>query len=112
MQSVFKSVVQLCSGLRFRLLLLVLLVCAPLVLLTLHTASEDRRRAMANWPQRAQRIAQLASREEALLIMQTRQLLLAMTESAAARSLDGNGCRGLLERLLAASPRYENVGIL
>ena len=29
-------------GLRFRLLLLVLLTCAPLVALTLHTASQER----------------------------------------------------------------------
>ncbi len=36
-------------GLRFRLLLLVLLACAPLVGLTLHTASKERRREVAAW---------------------------------------------------------------
>ena len=41
-------------GLRFRLLLLVLLACAPLVALTLHTASRERRRAVAAWSERAQ----------------------------------------------------------
>src|SRR5215813_206237 len=61
MRGALKGVIQVCFGLRFRLLLLVVLVCAPLVLLTLHTASEERRRAIANWPQRAQRMAQLVS---------------------------------------------------
>jgi hypothetical protein len=36
-------------GLRFRLLLLVLLACAPLVALAWHSAWEDRRRQLADW---------------------------------------------------------------
>src|SRR5436190_14325004 len=70
------------SGLRFRLLLLVLLTCTPLVCLTLRTASEERRRQITNWSQRAQKMTQLAVREEEKLIGGTRQLLLAIAESA------------------------------
>ena len=51
-------------SLRFRLLLPVLLACAPLVALTLHTASEGRRRAVAGWHEWAQRATRLARREE------------------------------------------------
>src|SRR5438067_2193203 len=79
---------KLLSGLRFRLILLVVLACTPLVIVTLHTASEDRRRALANWPQRAQRISQFAARDEQARIIQTRQLLLAVAESAPARALE------------------------
>ena len=59
-----KIVYRIFSGLRWRLLLLVLLACAPLIGLTLHTASEDRRRLVKEWNQRAQEMMQLATREE------------------------------------------------
>ena len=49
-----KMISRLVSGLRLRLLLLVLLACAPLVGLTLHTASEERRRLVKEWNQRSQ----------------------------------------------------------
>ena len=48
-----KIISRLVSGLRLRLLLLVLLACAPLVGLTLHTASEERRRLVKEWNQRS-----------------------------------------------------------
>lgn len=57
-------------GLRFRLLLLVLLVCTPLIVLTLYTASADRRRLLANWSQRSQRLIEIAQDEEKDLLGQ------------------------------------------
>ncbi|MGA2281882.1 MAG: hypothetical protein ABSG80_16450, partial [Verrucomicrobiota bacterium] len=69
---------RLVSGLRLRLLLLVLLACAPLVGLTLHTASEERRRLVKEWNQRSQEMMELATREEGRVIGQTRQLLLVL----------------------------------
>ena len=98
-------------GLRFRLLLLVLLVCAPLVLLTLHVAAEERRRAVAEWGKRAKNMTQLAQREEADLIGQTRQLLLAVSESSAARSGDREICKKSLEQVFASHPSYANLGM-
>src|SRR6516164_6263566 len=53
MRSLLRLIRQVFSGLRFRLLLLVLLTCAPLVAFMFHTASEDRRRAMTDWQQRS-----------------------------------------------------------
>jgi hypothetical protein len=44
--------------------LLVLLACAPLVGLTLHKASEERRRLVKKWNQRSQAMMELATREE------------------------------------------------
>lgn len=62
---------QVFSGLRLRLLVLVVLVCAPLVVLILHTAWEDRRRAEAGWQQRAQKLLQVTDREEQEVLAST-----------------------------------------
>ena len=89
---------RLVSGLRLRLLLLVLLACAPLVGLTLHTASEERRRLVKEWNQRSQEMMELATREEGRVIGQTRQLLLVLAESSPVRSGNRRDCRKLLLR--------------
>jgi hypothetical protein len=80
-------------GLRFRLLLLVLLVCAPLIALTLRTASNERRRAVADWSKQAQTLSRLARQEEADLLGKTHRLLFAGSESSAARSGNREACK-------------------
>lgn len=100
------------SGLRFRLLLLVVVTCAPLAGLTLHTAWDDRRRAEANWTHRAQKLTQLANRQEEQVIGETRQLLLAVAESAPVRSGNRRGCKELLGELIRSYPRYANFGVI
>src|ERR1051326_2172223 len=99
---------QVISGLRFRLLLLVLLVCAPLVVLILHTADEDRHRAMANWEQRSADMVPFAHSEEEEMVDATRQLLLAISESAEAHSLKAKSCQRFLAQQLHSYPRYAN----
>jgi PAS domain S-box-containing protein len=107
-----KIISRLVSGLRLRLLLLVLLACAPLVGLTLHTASEERRRLVKEWNQRSQEMMELATREEGRVIGQTRQLLLALAESSQVRSGNRRDCRKLLDELLGSYPRYANLGVV
>jgi len=103
---------QVAGGLRFRLLLLILLACAPLVALILHTAGEDRRRAMANWSQRSQRMLSIARDEEQQAIGGTRQLLLAVAESSSIRTLRPHRCKEYLDMLFGSYPRYANLGVL
>jgi len=103
---------QLLSGLQFRLLLLVVLACAPLAALTLHNASDERRRQVADWEQRVQETVQQATREEAKVVGQTRQLLLALAESSAVRSGNRRECKKLLDDLFASYPRYANLGLV
>src|SRR5438105_10338692 len=98
-------------GLRFRLLLLIALACAPLVILMLHTAGEDRRRALAGWGQRSQKISQIARREEREVIGATRQLLLAISESSSVRARDARRCKRWLDELFTTYPRYANLGV-
>ena len=112
MRSPFGVLNTLLYGLRFRLLLLVAVACAPLVALTVHTASEDRRRAQAGWRQKSQRLAQLAVREEDRLVGTTRQLLLAIAQSAPVRTTNPHASQKLMEHLFAAYPRYANLGVI
>jgi PAS domain S-box-containing protein len=103
---------QLFSGLRLRLVLLVLLACAPLVGLTLYTASEERQRLVQQWNQRSQDMMELATREEGRVIGQTHQLLLALAESSQVRSGNRRDCQKLLDELLGSYPRYANLGVV
>ena len=103
---------QFFSGLRFRLLLLVVLACAPLAGLMLHNASDARRRQVADWEQRSQEIARRASQEEGRVVGQTRQLLLAVAESSAVRAGNRRECNKLLDDLFASYPRYANLGLI
>ena len=112
MRTLVVFIAQVFSGLRFRLLLLVLLTCAPLVALMLHIAGEDRRHAMAGWKQRGQRLQQIARKEEQQAIGSTRQLLLAFSESAPVRSLNSRRCKKAVDELFTAYPRYANLGVL
>jgi PAS domain S-box-containing protein len=107
-----KIISRVVSGLRLRLLLLVLLACAPLVGLTLHTASEERRRLVQEWNQRSQEMMELAAREEGRVIGQTRQLLLALAESSPVRSGNRRDCKKLLDELFGSYPRYANLGVV
>ncbi|HTL18768.1 MAG TPA: cache domain-containing protein, partial [Patescibacteria group bacterium] len=112
MRSLTAAIARMFAGLRFRLLALVLLACAPLVVLMLHAAGEDRRRAIADWRQRAQDLQQIARRDEEELVGSTRQLLLAISESSYVRSLDARRCKKGLDDLFASYPRFANLGIL
>jgi signal transduction histidine kinase len=111
-RSLFGFFAQKLSGLRFRLLLLLLLVCAPLLALMLHTAGEDRRRAMASWQKRAEEMSQVAQREEQEMVSATHQLLLAIAESSAVHSMNPRRCKKFLVDELGSYPRYSNLAVL
>ena len=100
------------TSLRFRLLILIAIVCAPLIVLTLHRAGEDRRRAVSGWKQRSQRLMQLAAREQDKILRETRQLLTAMGESESVRTNSAAGCRQLVNGLFASYPQYANLAFM
>src|SRR5436190_663813 len=112
MRNLAKLLGHMFLGLRIRLLLLIVLTCTPLIILTLHTAGEDRRRAMSAWRQRAARMTQAVSREEEKLMGETRQLLIAMAESGSVRSGNRRNCKKLVDELYASYPRYANLGVM
>ncbi|MCX6928139.1 MAG: HAMP domain-containing protein [Verrucomicrobia bacterium] len=103
---------QLFSGLRFRLVLLVVLASLPPVVLTLHIARQDRQRQTAALRQRSQDMVKLAARKEDEMIAGTRQLLRAVAESAQVRSAQWGNATMLLRTLFADYPRYSNLGVI
>lgn len=111
-RKLLQFVAQICSALRFRLLLLVLLACVPLAALTLHTASEARRREQANWNQRLLKVQQLAGVEEERLLGHTRQVLLAVSVSGPVRSGNERACQRLLTEVFTNNPSYVNLAVL
>jgi signal transduction histidine kinase len=111
-KSLFRLIGQVLSGLRFRLLVLVVFTCAPLVVLIIHTSGEDRRRAMTSWEQRAQRVQQISQREEQEVIGGTRQLLLAIAESSPVASLNPRSCKRWLDEVFNSYQRFANLGLI
>jgi PAS domain S-box-containing protein len=103
---------QLFSGLRFRLVLLVMLASLPPVALTLHIARQDRQRQTAALRQRSQDMVKLAARKEDEMIAGTRQLLRAMAESSQVQSGRWGNCTKSLRTLFADYPRYANLGVI
>jgi signal transduction histidine kinase len=103
---------QLFSGLRFRLVLLVVLASLPPVVLTLHIARQDRQRQTAALRQRSLDMVKLAARKEDEMIAGTRQLLRALAESSQVQSARWGNCTKLLRTLFADYPRYANLGVI
>ncbi len=106
-----RTMCQLFSGLRFRLVLLVVLASLPPVVLTLHIARQDRQRQTAALRQRSQDMVKLAARKEDEMIAGTRQLLRALAESSQVQSARWGNCTKLLRTLFADS-RYANLGVI
>jgi PAS domain S-box-containing protein len=100
------------SGLRLRLLLLVVLASAAPVALALYQARQDRRQQTSDWRERSLETVQLTTRAEDELVTGTRQLLLTVAESSQVRSWRRTACNTLLAKLLANFPQYANVGII
>ena len=103
---------QLFSGLRFRLLVLVVLASLPPAVLSLHIARQDRQRQAAAVKQRSQDMVKFAARKEDEMIAGTRQLLRALAESSQVQSAQWENCTRLLRTLLADCPRYANLGVI
>lgn len=99
-------------GLRFRLLLLVLVACAPLAALTLHRAWEERQRQVAHWQRRAQQVAELALEQEENLLTAAKQLLFALAESPNIQPGAPGNQQKTLEEFLVLNPQYRNLGLV
>jgi putative nucleotidyltransferase with HDIG domain len=100
------------SGLRMRLLLLVLAAVLPALLLMLLAAQEQRQLAVADILSDTERLVALATLQEQELIDTTRQLLVALAELPDLRSGDATRCTALLSDLLPRYTRYLNLGLI
>jgi C4-dicarboxylate-specific signal transduction histidine kinase len=93
-------------GLRLRVLALAGLAVAPALALLLFTAADERQIATAGVYRRAQELAQLASRDEARLIEETRVLLITLAQLPALSGLDSARCDATLAELREQFAHY------
>jgi len=100
---------RLFSSLRVRLLLLVLLAFLPSLILTLHTAAEQRRLAEVQVRQTALRVVRLATSNQDQLVEGARQLLVALAALPSVRGRDVHGCSTFFATLLEQYPLYANL---
>jgi PAS domain S-box-containing protein len=94
------------SGLRTRLILLVLLAIIPAFGLILYTASEDRHRATMKVGEDARRLVQLAAADHEQPIAITRSLLVALAQLPQVRERDSAMCGALFVDLVKQYPVY------
>jgi serine phosphatase RsbU (regulator of sigma subunit) len=102
----------LLSGLRFRLVMLVLIGGLPSLTLTFYTAAEQRRHAAAQIQQNALRIARLASAGQERTVEGARQLLQMMAYLPEVRGNDAAAAATLLGNLLTRYSIYSNFGVI
>lgn len=98
------------SGLRARLILLVLLAVIPALLLIFYTASEQRRLATLDAQSDVVWLTRLVAADQERLINDTRQLLLTLTHLSEVRRRDTTSCSNFFSSLLAEYPQYANLG--
>ncbi|MBM4308663.1 MAG: HAMP domain-containing protein, partial [Deltaproteobacteria bacterium] len=98
------------SGLRVRLILLVLLAVIPALGLTLYSGLEQRSRARMDAFNSALEIAQKASDDQEGLIESTHQLLIALAQMDQLLKCPSSGDSPFLSNLLKEFPFYTNLG--
>lgn len=100
------------SGLRFRLIALVLLGVIPALGLILYTAAEQRRYAKEEVQESALRLAWLVAADHERLLDEARQLLLTLAYIPEVSSGSQPACNQILAELLGQYPQYANLGVI
>ena len=100
------------SGLRVRLLLLVLLAVVPALGLTLYTNLEERQLRKAQVQEYALRLSRIVSADHERLIEGARQLLVTLTRLPAVRDPNRAACNALFADLLTQQSSYANLGVI
>ena len=98
------------SGLRVRLILLVLLAVLPMVALALVDAAEGRRRESEAIGAQVSQLSELAAATVAQVIEGQRQLLIAMSRLPAVITQDTEACNAVLADLRLQYQQYSNMG--
>lgn len=98
------------SGLRFKLMLLILFAVTPALGLTFYTGVEQRRTAASNAREDAIRLARLVSTDQLRLFEGARVLLVALARLPEVRSEDPSVCSGLFADLEKGYRPIINLG--
>ncbi len=100
------------SGLRVRLLLLVLLAVIPAFGLILYSAWEQRQMATVEVQENALRLVRIVSSDHERLVEAARQLLVALAQLPAVRGGNSAACSALFADLLEQYLHYANLGAI
>jgi diguanylate cyclase (GGDEF)-like protein len=98
------------TRLRYRLLLLVLLVVLPALALILSTAWEQRRQAADDAKADALRLARVASSQHERLIEGARSLLIGLAQLSDVQMHNSRACSALFAEVQRRFPLYQNIG--
>ena len=100
------------SGLRARLLLLVLLAVIPALGLTLYTNLEERQLRKVQVQEHALRLSRIVSADHERLIEDARKLLAALSRFPGVRDGKSAACDTLFADLLTRHSSYANLGVI
>jgi signal transduction histidine kinase len=100
------------SGLRVRLLLLVLLAVIPALGLTLYTNLEERQLRKAQVQEHALRLSRIVSADHERLVEGARQLLVTLARLPAVRERNRAACNALFADLLTQQSSYANLAVI
>ena len=101
------------TGLRTRLLLLVLLAVIPAFGVIGYTATSQREQAALDAEQAATGLVRLAAREQARMVVATRELLINIAQLPAIYDRRGSlECNDRLAELHGGHPHYTNLGVV
>ena len=99
------------AGLRIRLFAMMLLAIAPGIWIAIRTATEQRRREMAEAHDAAGQLANMVAVEEGRLLDATRQMLVVLSHHVLSWSNDPTACNSELQLLREHFHRYANLGM-
>lgn len=104
--------IQIFSGLRARLMLLVLLGAIPLLTLLVYSGFEQRKNTEADAQQDATHLVMKMMDEHQRLVKETRQLLVVLSKIQEIQNGDLAGCNELLASLQRETGAYVNLGVI
>jgi diguanylate cyclase (GGDEF)-like protein len=99
------------TGLRARLIVLVLLAAAPALVFILYSGFEMRQQAETDALDRAQQVITHAARTQQQIFQDTHQLLKILAQVPQVRESNGIVCGAFLATLLKQYPHYTNFGV-
>ncbi|MHB8742504.1 MAG: bifunctional diguanylate cyclase/phosphodiesterase [Sulfuricaulis sp.] len=100
------------TGLRTRLIALILLTAAPALAFIIHSSLELKQQAKAAALNRVQLVVSVATNTQQQLIQETQQLLSVLAQVPQVRRGNGDACGSFLAGLLGKYPRYANFGVV
>ncbi|MEI6562371.1 MAG: ATP-binding protein [Verrucomicrobiota bacterium] len=99
------------TGLRLRLMLLVVLAMLPMFGLVLYRATEDRNHKLRELEEEAIRTAEMSASSVSQVIEGAKQLLFSLSYAEPVRAMNGPAASAHFARLLKSSSTFNNIGL-